>query len=877
MTIKIRALCSASILATLLAAPAFAQTAPVADPQATDDAAVVDEVVVTGFRRSLQSAQQIKRNSDQIVDSIVAEDIGKLPDVTASDSLARITGVQVERGGGEAGRVLVRGLPDLTTTYNGRDIFTAEARFVAIQDFPAGGVAALDVYKSTTADQVEGGIAGLINVRSRRPFDFNGLEIAGGVRGTYAGQSRQYDPNANLLISNRWDTGMGEVGALINVSYTELNYLDSARFVGGGFIAAIDPGQTAQVNAIGARYSDGVGIFYGQGDRLRPSVNAALQWRPSENLELYADFLYQGFHNEVSDHQLFVPLYGGVNFSNIVLQPGSNRVQSLTSNGQVRPELFQGATENQTDTFQYAIGGAWTHGSLRITADLAATDSKYDSSIYSYDTAFRTNPTVDVNFDVPGEDGGVEFSFRNFDTENPANFVYRGFFDRHLVAEGSDVQFRTDGTWDTGQNGITQVQFGFRYVNRDGSFRNGERYSYQEPLGLSIAQTGVDFGVIDSGFRGSDIQPVRTWVSPTYDSIRSNIGALRTLAGFPAGEPAFNPGQSFDANEVSYATYVQVKYALDTPMPIDGVFGIRAVRTEETIDTPGQYVGGNNESEYIDFLPSVSGRIHFTDQIQLRLTANQTRTRPTFAQLNPSVFIDPNPIGGTNIYGASSGNIDLEPIKSTNYDASLEYYFSRTGTLAVAVFQRDIEGFIDNRQVDVFDSVSGRNLRLNRPVNLNDTTLTGVEAGFTTFLDFDFMPEWTHGFGVQLNGTYIDDDGTLNGISKVAYNVIGIYEKGPISTRLAWNTRDTYRNGCNLAPSFNPGCEYTRDVSRLDFSFNYTPVENITLTFDASNILGEPFESYREYFNGNNEVQGTFPRDVRFEESIFSLGVRFRY
>src|SRR4051812_16541073 len=123
-----------SMLALLMASPVVAQVAAAAPGGDT-----VDEVVVTGLRRSLQSARTIKRDAAQVVDAVVAEDIGKLPDVTASDSLARIVGVQVERGGGEANRVLVRGLPDLTTTYNGRDIFTAEARFVAVQDFPAGG------------------------------------------------------------------------------------------------------------------------------------------------------------------------------------------------------------------------------------------------------------------------------------------------------------------------------------------------------------------------------------------------------------------------------------------------------------------------------------------------------------------------------------------------------------------------------------------------------------------------------------------------------------------------------------------------------------------------------------------------------------------
>src|SRR3954464_8862574 len=144
-----------------------------------------DSIVVTGLRRSMQSARNIKRNSDQVVDAVVAEDIGKLPDITVSDTAARIPGVEVERAGGEASRVLLRGLDNTyyTTTYNGREIFTAETRSVALQDFPAGAIQAIEAFKTSTANLVEPGLAGLINVRSRRPFDFRGLEVAGSVWG----------------------------------------------------------------------------------------------------------------------------------------------------------------------------------------------------------------------------------------------------------------------------------------------------------------------------------------------------------------------------------------------------------------------------------------------------------------------------------------------------------------------------------------------------------------------------------------------------------------------------------------------------------------------------------------------------------------------
>jgi iron complex outermembrane recepter protein len=893
MDLKTLVLCSTSVaILTAAATPAWAQTTPPQAPTAQEtpnnpddapppaddpvegeeDAALDDEVegvVVTGLRRSLQSAQSIRRNSDQIVDAIVAEDIGKLPDVTASDSLARVTGVQVERGGGEAGRVLVRGLPDITTTYNGRDIFTAEARFVAVQDFPAGGVSALEVYKSSTPNLVEPGIAGLINVRSRRPFDFSERHIGGSLRYTYATQSQEWDPNGNLLLSDRWDTGAGEIGALLNVSYTQLRYLDSARF-NGGFIAAARPEQVTNPALNGFRYPDGIGIFYGQANRSRPSVNAAVQWRPNANLEIYADALYQGYRNEGEDRLLFVPLFGDTRFSNVVLRPGTNTAQSLTATGAVRPDGFQGAADGATDTYQVGIGAIYNVGPWRFSTDLAHTDSVFDLSVYSYDFAFASSPVVDVNFDVPREDGGVEFSFRNFDTNNPANFVYRGFFDRHLIAAGDDIQWRADVEYETGDPWIIdEVKFGVRYADRNGSFDNGERYNYQEPLRLPLTATPVTLHVSPAGFRGSDVQQMRTWITPTRDSIRSNIAALRTLAGFPQGRPPFNPVQHFEANEKSYAAYGQLHYGFDAPVLIDGVVGVRAVRTEISVtgnsrvivNGTEQFQPRNEQSDYTDYLPSFTMRIQPAEAFQIRLAANRTRTRPNFNQLNPGLFVDPNP-DPSGRRNASGGNIDLRPIESDNFDVAFEYYFSPTGNATLTFFQRNVDGFIANQVTDVVDPIYGF-LRVTRPENLQSAILSGMEASFTTFFDWGFLPEWARGFGVQLNHTYIEGD--LPGISEHSSNVVGMYERGPLSARLAWNTRSEY------TAVGAPSNEYTDDVSRLDFSSSYTPFENITFTFDASNILGEPFRNFGRY-----GTAGTYPRDVRFEETIYSLGLRFR-
>ena len=877
------------------AAPAGAGEAAASDENSEEFA---EEVVVVGLQRSMQQAQSVKRNADQIVDTVVAQDIGKLPDVTVSDTAARIPGVQVDRARGEAaGQVLVRGLPDLTTTYNGREIFTAETRNVALADFPSGGIAALQVYKSTTADQIEGGLAGLIDVRSRRPFDFEGFELSGSTRGSYANQSGKLDPNGNILVTNRWKTGVGEVGALLNVSYTRLNYLDSARW-NTGFIAN---GRTADTGEQ-FRFPDVVGIFYGSGQRERPSGNAAVQWRPLSGLEFYAEGLWQGYRDSVSDRQLEMRLWGDSRFTNLTLRPGTtDQAQSLTIENAARPFMFQGATYRTTDTYQLAVGGSYEAGPVRLTADVARTDSRFNLSLYSFDQELATSPTFDVNFNVPRGPGGMEFGLRDFDLSNPANFRYVGFFDRSYVAAGNDWQARTDLDVDTGLSFLPKLESGLRFTTRDAFQENGQRYCANDDggnpgapcllaAGRPLSEMPVDLHVFRGGFRGSDIQPTRSWVVPTYESIRSNVEQLRAIQGFNPGDPMRT--RVFEANERTLSGYAQARYAFKVgPLPVDGVVGLRAVRTDTTvtttIPTPETGIGS-----YTDLLPSVSARLRLIPDLQLRLTANQTRTRPGFEQLRPivlnsppSCLSEPSPPPSCQITGGG-GNPNLKPVRSNNYDASLEYFFQRTGMASLAVFRRDFNGFITNLDVTTDDPVYGADrVRVNIPVNGGEGRIQGFEASLGSFADF--LPGWASGFGAYGNLTYLADQqafpkgfelelgqaGRIPGVSNWSYNLVAMYERETFAARLAYNYRSRWITAYVQNPDGDGFTgEFVDGVSRLDFSGSVTPWENVTFTFDASNILGNPFRNFRQF----TPEGATYPRDVRYEESVYALGVRVR-
>lgn len=899
---------------------------PVAPPPSVQASPVEPEgIVVTGIRRSLQSAQAIKRNSDAIVDAVVAEDIGKLPDTFASSALQRVAGVSVTRGGGESAGVTVRGLPDLTTTYNGRQIFTAEGRYVQIQDFPAGTVAALEVFKSGTANQIEGGIAGEVNVRGRKPFDFKGFEVSGSLNGVYSEQANQGSLNGNLLVSDRWNTGIGEMGLLLNVSYVGIQFLDSTREQ--SLVIArtnqVDPNTGALYNQApgfpaGLRYPDAQANFLGYGNRYRPSANAAFQWKPTPELEIYADGLYQGFRSKDYNRYMFIPIFGNdLRLSNVTTLPGTDQISTATVSGAGRPDGFTGSFNGKTDTYQAGTGAVWKRDRLQLSADIAYTNSKYTADLINIDYAFASSPNRNVAFEA-GNDGGPSQTFLNFDLTDPANFISRGYYQELTVVSGKDWQSRADLSYDVGDGLLKRIQFGFRYDNRKAGRDFGNFYINNVDANIPLASLpGAVVAATRPGFAFNSTQPTDTWAAITRDSIRNNKTDLRNyiqntgavIFGTPGDQITFDPFQNFRATEKSYAAYGQLKYGFDLgAITVDGLLGLRAVKTKTNVNGFASILGVfgpiTAKNEYTDYLPNVSSRIAFTKELQLRLAYTKTRTRPNFFDLRPTLTLNEAPnldrndvcyqntstaecIRRNSRFG-SGGNPDLTPLTSNNYDASLEWYFSRTGFLSGAIFRHDAKGFVFGlERAPVNDPTYGYVI-FNQPVNTGRTRLQGAELQFTSFLDFEGLPTWAKAFGLQANATYIDAKGDLpldlarsfnnqqqpfTGVSKFAYNLIALYERPRFSARLAYNYRSKFAQFYSfqpLDPVAHPVIEKGR--GQLDFSTSYTPFTNVTFALDIVNILGNPLQRYRQYDNGDS-----YTRQVLYLERSYSLGVRFRF
>src|SRR5205085_996125 len=445
-----------------------------------------------------------------------------------------------------------------------------------------------------------------------------------------------------------------------------------------------------------------------------PSLNGAIQWRPSPDLEFYVEGLWQGFRHEIQDRHFEQPIWGGQTYTNIVFQPGTNLIESGTVFNPRRGEGWQGGTYNKTNTYQFAGGGRYDAGDLRITADVARTDSTFTGSTESVDyvlcdDAFNCGHTVDFTIGAPGDI--PSFQLLNFDASDPNNFSYRGLFEEAQKAKGDDWQARLDFEYETGIAVLPKLQWGARWVTRDATRVYGSRYN-DSRRGTPLSEVPLDYELFNPGFRGADNKPSPlTWLAPTYSSIRSNIEELRIFSGFGSGDrPAYDPTASFKANEDSLAGYIQGNWTFDLGgTVIDGQIGLRGVHVKRELagteradtPTPGVFIFTPVNIDKTDtyWLPNINARVQFTPELQLRLAATKTRTRPQFLDLNPSVSVGrpPDPTGCDPAVViceavAHSGNPNLRDLKSNNYDASLEYYFSRTGFASVAAFTHKLEG-----------------------------------------------------------------------------------------------------------------------------------------------------------------------------------------
>lgn len=910
MRLKNRVLCSMSVAALVGPAPAvFAQQTTNVGGQE------LEEVVVVGLRASLEAAAEIKQNADQVVDSIVADDIGKFPDNTTAAALQRVPGVQVFVGdNNEIVNPLIRGIGDILTTLDGREIFTGVGRGFAFQDLPAEALAGADVYKSNTANLIEGGVAGIIDLRLHKPFDFkNGLTAAVNTRGLYGDNTDELSYTAGGLLSNRWEAGDGEMGALLNVSYSDISFDRPISF-------NCDPrsGNNGPPGGTGVILPTCVGGLNQFGDYQRPQVNAAFQWRPTDELEWYADGIYTEYESRWETDFIFSDVFAAQSITNVAATDrcGSYRVQGAGFGGGPNDPLQQlcigdaarfnnvpGLTSTQakdsgTDQYLLATGLRLNRGALHLNGDVSYQRSHTENRTIIVDIGKQVS-AVDV--DVSDDKHGTTDMLGN-PLGDPNDFRFaNGLFQDINDAVGKMFAVAGNGAYDL-DSVLSQIQFGVRYADRDSVFRANAPGGPAAPGGNRVTLVSSVAGLpgnflVRSPSSISYINGGQHWVTPNRDFLLDQTDVLRQIYGAPPGDPAFAPTRNYDANEKTYAGYLQGKYEfeLDGGMSLDGLLGARLTRSERTLAGTGLVRPAptpqnpnpaavptpvTTDTSDTDLLPNFSARLRISPELQLRFTAARTMSRPTFADLNPGLTYDV-PLNANIRPNGSGGNPDLKPQKSDAYDATIEYYFATSSYLAAAVYYRDLQ---DRTAVAIEPEViDGIEYNITRPLNIGSATLQGIELSAQLFLDsvFDSVPELLGGFGALVNFTLADSEikteGNLKGepllgVSKYNYNAGLLYEKYGVSGRLVYTHRSDYDEfliGGALPIGSGTVFNGVRPNGRLDFSLGYDLTSNVTVSVDGTNLTGAKYYSYFD--------TEAFPHDVRDDERTYGVSLRARF
>ncbi|WP_395335876.1 TonB-dependent receptor [Novosphingobium sp. BL-8H] len=897
-----------SVIAMGIAAPAWAQAQAGSDAELSDQTeAPKTDIVVTGVRGAVEAAATHKQKSKQIVDSVVAEDVGKLPDNNVVDALARVTGVQIDRARGQGQSLTIRGLAEVQTTVNGNNTNLGEDRSLNLADIPAELLKQVDVYKTRTADQVEGGIAGTVNVELRRPFDLKkGWTIAGSLRGAYDDISKKVSPFGSLLVANRFDTGIGEVGFLVNASYTKTNYRENYIESESPYEVDLDDGSQVVIP-----YRAYTGLE--QGSVKRPAINASLQWRANDKLDFVFEGGYLGSRENRSVERLYVqdmPFVGEL--SDIVLMPDGRTVKSATYSNPNGVGAGIDSQYNKIHSNLYTTNFVAHYNSGIMHLNASAQYNWSNEGNYFVETIIRPGTLTSANIDFASDaysKGAPSITFNNVDLSDISKYVVDRFQDNHGGSKNKEFAAQADLTLDIMPEGLLRnLQIGARFNRRVTSKYYGYRDGFPRVNGtyapLSTFPGYDSASLVGPDFSGSSTE----WYRIPGSVVMSNIADIREYiqqydpadaARFASLYPPSDNGQTFNSTEHNFAAYAQVNYAFDVgTIKVDGLAGVRYTNTwGKSLSynyRPGDVTNGYQDivqispghGNYFDVLPSFTSLIHFNPKTQLRLSYTTNVQRPGFYDMRPYYYAETR--GASPVVYA--GNPDLKAQREHSFDASAEYYFGRGGQISLAGYYKKATGFLyysrnqvsaqelANYGVDLSNYTSGIGY-VEQLRNAGDGTFIGMEGTVQSF--FDFLPGVFSNFGVSFNASHIfkarieypypeDFPGAYDSpnTSKWTANATLFYDTPKFSARVAYNWRSSYRiNVFTDNPEYSP---YQDDTGKLDAAINYTPVAFMTLSLEASNILGN--DIYR--YHGSSAL---LPLGVRTMARTVQGSVRFRF
>ncbi|MFN7179959.1 TonB-dependent receptor [Hyphomonas sp.] len=784
-----------------------------------------ETVVVTGFRQSLQQAIAVKRNETGIVDAISAEDIADFPDLNLAEALQRVPGVQIDRDGGEGRSINVRGLSsdfvrvqingmEALATTGGRDGRANRNRQFDFNVFAADLFTSVKVAKSQDAKTDEGSLGATVQLRSAKPFDYDGFTFATGAQASYNDLSEETDPRITALVSNTWLDG--RLGGLLSVAYSTRNTFEegssSLRFrvpaddgcvapfvnltrcyqsvgtitTADGTVLTGAAAAAAAANGAHPRIPRYGRIGY---DRERLGVTGALQFEPWAGTEITFDSLYAQLDQTRSEEFLEVISFAReagvqglrtVDLVSGVLDDNRTLVSGTFNDVDVR-------TEQRIDI----LATEFFQNSLSFESEIS--DKLRLSGMAGVSRAIGKNPqqtTISLEaYDIDGyqydySDPNLPFFNYNFDVNNPANYV---FSSSTALGDASIIRLRPNKTlnsYETGRldlaydindiftitGGVSYKEFGFD-VKEWRKASEGVTATTLTALAAN-GYTLADYTTVLTNFgQGMDL-PAGTptsWIIPDLNAVRQITGFdCNCINQYGDWRLTRFDGETRGAIEKSTGAYVQVDWNADLGyVPIRGNIGVRYVETDLT---SFGILSGAEETvnfKYEDTLPAMNIVLEPFEDVLLRFAAAKTMARPNLTALTPGGSIDSSPPG----LSLTAGNPFLEPIRSNNVDISLEWYPYEEALFSVALFRKNIESFNQRLLRTIPYSETGFPNSLLGPgvtpddlfnvttfVNTPGGVLNGVEVTAQTPFNFDFIPEPLQGFGGIISYTKIDSE-----------------------------------------------------------------------------------------------------------------------
>lgn len=743
-------------IAFCTAGQAFADPIPVPqqaeDTSAAQEPAEEDMVVVTGFRRSLTNAIANKRNSDIIIESISAEDIGRLPDISIAEALARLPGIASQRTEGQASAINIRGLSQnlVFSTLNGREQVTQNGnRSVEFDQYPSELLAGADVYKSPKASLIEGGLAGTVELRTVRPLDRDERSLTFNIRGSYNDRANEiFGANefayrfSGSYVDQFFNDTLG-----IAIGYARLVQPDvSTRFVGFDY----DGFAPNDFNGDGANdvVSFGFETEEQGGRNARNGAFGTLQFKPNRFFEANTDVFYSRFNTESFGRGVRVIGPQAVNFGNpntLLTNPvvagraliGGNLSRNVGAPTAAADGGFgltiQGINDSQEDLNSLiTVGQNLKFEAGRFMFKFDFTYSQADSTFANEVSAIL--PISSLNGGVAPVNGSGTSTALLADTQS-VSFLLRGT-DLPLVDFGQDLTdrsvwrlsrfgvfpfenedrlyaFKGDAAYEVGGGVFSAFEAGIRYSTRDASQR----------------RVSADFGN-DAGF----FQFAQNQLAPiALNDSNSQIGCFSgsfAAAGFPCflivpdpralveaqvgpivadQSQQFTRNESFTISENVIAGYIQGNFDTEVlGLPMTGNIGLRVVHTDQSsfnVEINNVTGQGSVGRSYTQFLPSANFIFKLTGNDVLRFAGSRAIARAPLGQLGGGVGLSFDETQN-RVSGGGGGNAGLLPFLANQGDISYEHYFGSTGILQIAVFYKALQSFIVSEEDETFNFVA---------------------------------------------------------------------------------------------------------------------------------------------------------------------------